>query len=246
MKGLSLKERLAFGLDVPASQAQEQIDLMGGVVGWVKTNSVFVGGGPGLIRAINKTGTKIFFDLKWFDIPNTASNYVSEALIALEGVGMFNIHASSGSKMMKSALKMAEEIAIRSETKRPLVIAVTVLTSMNEDDLKEVGINSSVKDQVLRLTYLTLNSGLDGVVASALEAPMLRKEFGNDFIIATPGIRFEEEAKNDQERVATPRSAIAGGSDILVMARSLLKGGVLAVKRAYAEIEAGLDDRQKG
>jgi len=241
---LALKDRLIFGLDVPVGEARAQIDLLSGHVGLFKINSIFVGGGHEVVRAINKAGADIFLDLKWHDIPDTVGSYATQALLALKGIRMFNVHASGGKKMMKKAVEMAKIAAEEGQKERPLVIAVTVLTSMKEEDLHEVGVTGTVKDQVLRLTDLALNAGLDGVVSSALEAPMLRQKFGWDFLAVTPGIRFLDEAKDDQQRVATPRSAIAGGSDILVMARSLIKGGIVAVENAYAEIQAGLEDRE--
>jgi len=240
---LSLKDRLIFGLDVPFAEAQAQLDLLGGSVEWVKINSVFVSGGHDVIKAIDEKNAKIFLDLKWLDIPDTVGSYTTQALLAMKGIGMFSIHASGGTKMMKKAVDMAKEAAEKGQKEKPLVIAVTVLTSMKKEDLNEVGVPGSVEDQVLRLAELALKAGCDGVVSSALEAPMLKKEFGKNFLAVSPGIRFLDEAKDDQQRVATPRLAIAGGSDILVMARSLLKGGVAAVQNAYVQIQAGLDDR---
>lgn len=238
------KDRLAFALDVPALEARPQIDLMAGNVGWIKTNSVFVGGGRDIIDMIRTRRTKVFLDLKWHDIPNTVENYVNEALINLNGVGMFNVHASGGFKMMRSAVDKAKEDADKWEFEKPLVIAVTVLTSIDNGALNnEFGIPGSVAEHVKRLAALAQKAGCDGVVASPQEAEMIRSEFGKDFIIVTPGIRFEEEAKDDQQRLATPRKAISKGSDILVMGRSLIRGGLEAVKRAYAEIEAGLKER---
>jgi orotidine-5'-phosphate decarboxylase len=241
---LELKDRLAFALDVPALEARGQIDLMAGIVGWIKINSVFVDGGHNILMAINKPPcSKIFLDLKWHDIPNTVENYVKGAL-NWRGIGMFNVHASGGLKMMQDAVNRAREISDKDGIERPLIIAVTFLTSIDQSALNdELGIPGTVADHVKRLAALAQKAGCDGVVASPQEAEMIRSEFGKDFIIVTPAIRFEEEAKDDQQRLATPRKAIASGSDILVMGRSLIKGGLEAVKRAYAEIETGLKDR---
>lgn len=238
MRILRLDERLAFALDVPALQAQEQINLLGGKVGWIKTNSVFVGGGIEVLKAITDSGSRIFLDLKFHDIPNTLENYANE-VGQFGNVGMFNIHASGGRKMMEAVVKKAGETFVN----RPLIIAVTILTSIDEKVFDEIGFHGSISDQVLRLAKLAKDSGCDGVVASPLEAQIIKEKLGDDFIVVTPAIRFFEEAKDDQARLATPKNAIAGGSDILVMGRSLLKGGVEAVNRAYAEIKDGLKER---
>ncbi len=244
MKNIELKDRLALALDVPALEAQQQINLMAGNVGWIKINSVFVGGGHDIVDKIRQGRTKVFLDLKFHDIPNTVENYTNAALINLNGIGMFNVHASGGLKMMKGAVDKAKEASETWEFKKPLVIAVTLLTSIDKIALnEELGVPGEVADHVKRLAALAHKAGCDGVVASPEEAGMIRSEFGDDFVIITPAIRFDEEAKNDQQRLATPKKAIAAGSDILVMGRSLIKGGLDAVKRAYAEIGSGLKER---
>lgn len=242
---LKLKERLAFALDVPAGiEARKQIELMAGNVGFIKTNSVFVGGGHPIIDMISGTGTNIFFDLKWHDIPNTVGNYSNEAIRNLDGIGMFNVHATGGAKMMRFAVDSAREVSEKEGVKKPLVIAVTVLTSIDKAVLNdELGIPGEVADYVKRLAALAKHAGCDGVVASPQEASLIRKECGDDFLIVTPAIRFEDEVNDDQKRLSTPKRAIANGSDILVMGRSLIKGGLDAVNRAYAEIEEGLKER---
>lgn len=241
---LELKDRLAFALDVPPSQAREQIELLGGKVGWVKVNSVFVGGGWDIVKMIQDKGSAPFIDLKLHDIPNTVENDIDEITSYMKR-GIINVHATGGRKMMTRAAKRLErncgdDVLVS----RPLLIAVTILTSLEQEDFEEVGFSGPISDTVLRLATLAKDCGLDGVVCSAHEASPIKLKLGNYCVTATPGIRFEEEAKDDQARLATPRKAIANGSDILVMGRSLIKGGLAAVDRALAEIEAGLTDRQ--
>lgn len=240
---MKLKDRLAFALDVPPNEAQAQIDLLGRTVGWVKTNFAFVGGGKKLLHAIDETGAKIFLDLKWKDIPNTIEGYVMNAMSELPGLGMFNLHADGGGPMLEKAVQTAEEMSKKTGKTKPLVIAVTVLTSMNPLQFRKTGHIGSISEQVLLLADLAKKSGCDGVVSSPQEAAELKKYFGDQFLSVTPGVRFEEEAADDQERLASPRIAVRNGSDILVMGRSLIRGGKAAVERAYQEIYEGLLER---
>lgn len=246
---IGLKHRLAFALDVPASQAKDQIDLVAGNVGWIKTNSVFVGGGIPVTDMITKTGTKLFLDLKWYDIPNTVVNYVSEAMNNVAGLGMFNMHASGGFEMMKQAVEKAKEMAAKLGIPRPLAIAITVLTSFKQDSFAEAGYAGFISDRALKQAELAQRADCDGVVASSQEATLIKKNLGQCFLVITPAIRFEEELKTkegqrDQKRLGTPRGAIAAGSDILVMGSSLIKGGLPAIERAYKEIALGIKDRE--
>lgn len=192
----------------------------------------------------------MWLDLKWHDVPDTIKNYVRETVdLSIQGVevNMLNIHASGGLKMMKAAKEKLNEMLPPQEfTFRPKIIAITVLTSLDQAQFEQIGFKCPIAEQVRRLARLTKEAGLDGVVASPLEAKMLRQEFGPDFLIITPGIRFAEEAKGGQARVTTPREAIANGADMIVMGTSLIKGGLEAVKRAYAEIEEGLKERALG
>lgn len=241
MKGLTGGERIAFALDVPAGEeVLRQIALLGRHVGWIKVNSVFIGGGREIIKSIDEAGAKVFLDLKWYDIPNTMKNYVHEAGDHLPSLGMFNVHASGLRPSMEAAVKAAQDISDKHGIKKPFVIAVTILTSIEQKHLAEVGITMPISELVLNLARLAKSCGCDGVVASAQEARAIRNEFGEDFLIVTPAIRFAEEAKDDQARLATPENAIAEGSDILVMGRSLLRGGLKAVGKAYNQISKSL------
>lgn len=176
---------------------------------------LFTASGPRIIEELMSLGFDVFLDLKFHDIPNTTAKAVKAA--ANLGVWMVNIHASGGERMMSAAREALDQIS----GKRPLLIAVTVLTSMDEADLQTVGVNSSLKDQVLHLASLAQTCGLDGVVCSAREAPDLRKLTGNDFCLVTPGIRLPDSPADDQRRTLTPAAAIHAGSSYLVIGRPI-------------------------
>ena len=171
--------------------------------------------GPDYVRTLVQKGFLIFLDLKFHDIPNT----VADACVASAelGVWMINIHISGGTEMMKAARRAINQFP--AET-RPLLIGVTVLTSLDENDLNALGIHDSVGNTVLKMAKQAKECGLDGVVCSALEAKTLRSELGQDFLLITPGIRLED-ANQDQKRVVTPVQAFAAGADYLVMGRAI-------------------------
>lgn len=173
--------------------------------------------GQDFVKQIHNKGFDVFLDLKFHDIPNTVAKAVKAA--ADLGVWMVNVHASGGTRMMTAARDIIEPYG----NDRPLLIAVTVLTSMGEDDLKELGVTRSPAEQVNFLAGLTHQSGLDGVVCSAQEASMLKKNYGNDFKLVTPGIRTLESSADDQKRIMTPQNAVAAGSDYLVIGRAITK-----------------------
>ena len=177
--------------------------------------------GARIIEEIHKRGRKVFLDLKFHDIPNT----VARAGIAAArlGVFMFNIHASGGHDMMKRCRDEVVNVCLKENIGKPRIIAVTVLTSMSQEVMKqEVGIQHSLKTQVRHLAGLALKAGLDGVVASAQEAAMIRGHCGRGFLIVTPGIRPAWASADDQHRMMTPRKALQEGSDYLVMGRAIL------------------------
>ncbi len=175
---------------------------------------LFTRAGPSLVERLILDGFDVFLDLKFHDIPNTVASACAAA--ADLGVWMVNVHASGGRKMMETA---ADKLANHSQ--RPLLIAVTVLTSMSTEDLQELGVDVSTEQQVLRLARLTRDSGLDGVVCSAREVISLRQALGNDFQLVTPGIRPAGADRQDQVRVATPASAIENGASYLVIGRPI-------------------------
>jgi orotidine-5'-phosphate decarboxylase len=175
---------------------------------------LFTAAGPQLVEALAAKGFGVFLDLKFHDIPTTVAK-ACEAASRL-GVWMLNVHASGGSAMMEAAREGVERSG-----QKPILIAVTVLTSMNQQMMNEIGVNGNVADQVLNLATLTQKSGLDGVVCSAQEAPTLRKALGDKFCLVTPGIRPTDAALDDQSRVVTPSQALALGSSHLVIGRPI-------------------------
>ncbi|GGE65985.1 orotidine-5'-phosphate decarboxylase [Shewanella carassii] len=171
--------------------------------------------GPQLVKEIHDRGFDLFLDLKFHDIPNTVAKAVAAA--AEMGVWMVNVHASGGLAMMEAARRALLPYGDNA----PLLIAVTVLTSMSDDELKLIGVEGSAEDQVLRLARLTQTAGLDGVVCSARESSMLKAELGADFKLVTPGIRPAGSDAGDQKRIMTPAEAMAAGSDYLVIGRPI-------------------------
>jgi orotidine-5'-phosphate decarboxylase len=173
--------------------------------------------GPSFITELQQRHFDVFLDLKFHDIPNTVAKAVQAA--ADLGVWMVNVHASGGSRMMQAA----REALVQFGTDKPLLIAVTVLTSMEQSDLTELGIQLTPAQQVLKLAALTASSGLDGVVCSAQEAALLKQQFGREFCLVTPGIRPAFSTADDQKRVMTPSEALAVGVDYLVIGRPVTK-----------------------
>ena len=175
--------------------------------------------GPKIIDRIKETGSEIFLDLKFYDIPTTVSK-AAAAVTKLEPF-IFNVHALGGLEMMKRTAEAVANEAAKLKIVKPRVLAVTILTSFDEKALKEIGINGSSKDAVLMLAHLAKKAGLDGVVASPAETKLIRKELGENFLIITPGIRPVWAASDDQKRIATPGAAIKDGADYIVVGRPI-------------------------
>ena len=176
---------------------------------------LFTACGPKIVEQLMALGFEIFLDLKFHDIPNTTSKAVKAA--AELGVWMVNVHASGGERMMLAAREILEQ----RPGERPLLIAVTVLTSMEASDLYGVGIERSPEEQVMKLARLTHTCGLDGIVCSAQEAALMHRQFGDKFCLVTPGIRLDTSPVDDQRRTLTPAAAIAAGSSYLVIGRPI-------------------------
>jgi orotidine-5'-phosphate decarboxylase len=219
---MTARDRLIVALDVPTAEAGVRLaERLQGRVGMFKVGlENFTAEGPVLPRFLTAKGMQVFLDLKLHDIPNTVHSAAREA--AQLGVSMFNVHASGGPKMMVAALAGAEEGARqRGRPSRPLILAVTVLTSLAAEDLVELGITGSPGEVVVRLARLAREAGLDGVVASPREITALRQTLGPGFVIVTPGIRPATADADDQVRIATPAAAIRAGADYLVVGRPI-------------------------
>jgi orotidine-5'-phosphate decarboxylase len=225
--------RILVALDVASrAKAIELADrLRGAVAGYKIGKQLFTAEGPDVVRALTSRGDRVFLDLKFHDIPNTVAAAVASAIAT--GAWMVNVHASGGTVMMRAAAEAARASADRTGTSRPLVIGVTVLTSLDDAALAEIGMTRPVVDQVVHLARLAKAAGLDGVVASPQEIAAIRAACGPDFVIVTPGIRPAAQAgKDDQARTLTPAQAVAAGASYLVIGRPITAA---ADPRAAAE-----------
>lgn len=242
------KEKIIVALDVTdAEQAREIINELRGEVGAFKIGlQLFVRAGADFVRKTADTGNKIFLDLKFHDIPNTTAKAAIEA--ARLGVWMFNVHAIGGGEMMRRTIEEVSEFCAKENLNVPKIIGVTILTSSNDETLRETGINSTTAAQVLKLAKLTAENGLHGIVASAHEVEAVRREIGNEnFLIVTPGIRSSESQvqslkSDDQKRIMSAAEAVKAGSDYLVIGRPILKAENRrsAVREILADIEKQL------
>ena len=208
-----MRERLIVALDVPsAGEAQKLVARIGDAAGIYKVGlQLFTGEGPSIVRDLVSSGRRVFLDLKLHDIPTTVALAVKSAVEL--GAHMLTVHASGGTAMLRAATEAAAG--------RMNILAVTVLTSLNDDDMEEIGISGRVSDQVLRMAALAQRSGCQGIVTSPREALMVRKAMGEGFAIVTPGIRLAGAETNDQQRIATPRQAISNGVSHIVVGRPI-------------------------
>jgi orotidine-5'-phosphate decarboxylase len=225
-------DQLFVALDVDTvAEARALADRLRGVVGGFKIGSrLFTSEGPALVEELSLRGDRVFLDLKFHDIPNTVAGAVAAATRL--GVWMVNVHASGGAAMMRAARAAAVDEAARRRLPVPLVIAVTMLTSLDEATVKEIGFGESVDAQVQRLAALAQSAGLDGVVASPHEIATIRRHCSPGFNIVTPGIRGAADAKGDQSRTLSAAEALAAGASYLVVGRPIIAA---ADPRAAAE-----------
>jgi orotidine-5'-phosphate decarboxylase len=237
----SMRERLVVALDVDnLNQVRSLVRRLASEVGMFKIGKqLFTHAGPQAVRLIQELGGEVFLDLKFHDIPNTVAKAAIEATRL--GVKMFNVHASGSLEMMRATVKEVRRVCRQEQQRKPIMLAVTVLTSLNEDDLKRVGIGGEVAHQVVRLALLTKEAGMDGVVASPHEVADIRQACGRRFVIVTPGIRPFASNRNDQQRVMTPSDAVRAGVDYIVVGRPILeaKDPVAAAHEIVAEMKRG-------
>jgi len=223
MSSVSATERLILALDTPEHDyALEIVDKYGSFINIFKVgHELFTSCGPGIVEDIHKRGKRVFLDLKYHDIPHTVTN---AALAATRlGVYMFNLHASGGLEMMKQCMDSVVKVCLKENRERPKILAVTVLTSLSREMLRdEMGIQHGLRTHVRHLSALAMKAGLDGVIASAREAEIIRNHCGKGFLIVTPGIRPSWTPPDDQSRTMTPKEAIRGGADYLVIGRGVL------------------------
>lgn len=224
--------RLMVALDVPELEtALTLVDRLGDQVEWYKVGKqLFTHYGPKVLEELRTRGRKVFLDMKFHDIPNTVAQAIRSA--ALIGADIINVHASGGPAMLAAAAEAGRETG-------KTVIAVTVLTSMDAEQLAAIGIQATPAEQVLRLARLTQEAGLPGVVCSALELPMLRREFGADFLTLVPGIRPAGAAAGDQKRIMTPAQAAAAGASYIIVGRPIVAAPdpAAAAQAVLAELE---------
>jgi len=235
---LAAKDRIFCAIDTTdLDHAINLASSLSGVIGGAKLGKEFFAAhGPQGVRAVAKAGMPIFLDVKYHDIPNTVAGAI-RAVTPL-GLRIVNVHAAGGLEMMKRAGDAAREAAGKAGVEVPWVIAVTILTSMDQGDLDDVGLKGPIEERVVKLAELTRKAGLDGVVCSAQEITPVRKALGPDFKLITPGIRPGWATSDDQKRIVTPADAVAMGSDVLVIGRPITKADdpVAAAQKIVAEL----------
>lgn len=239
-----MKKKIFLALDnLEQDEILELVDELKDKV-MFKLNDAFTKYGPELINKIHKKGGKLFMDLKFHDIPNTVSNY-AKALCKKE-VFMFNVHCLGGFEMMKKTKETVEQFCSENNLKKPLLIGVTILTSMNEQSLNDdLKIKESTENMVKHLALLAKKAGLDGVVCSPKEITLVKEACGKDFLTITPGIRPTYTTTDDQKRVLTPKQAIELGTDYIVIGRPITKAKnynmtrLEAVNKILEEISTG-------
>jgi orotidine-5'-phosphate decarboxylase len=249
MKNISNKQasdKLIFALDAASmEEALSWVELLSGHVGMFKVGKeLFTAVGPEIIESIKQKGQKVFLDLKFHDIPNTVARAAEAAVKA--DVDMFNVHAMGGSKMIQETVSAAWTCADKLCKPRPIILAVTVLTSLNNDDLAEIGFEKSTNELVMHLAEMAQKAGASGVVSSAQDIAALRANLDDKFVIVTPGIRgVREEVKDDQKRTLSAYEAIKAGADYIVVGRPIrqAQNPLKACLQINQEITAGLATR---
>lgn len=235
-----IKEKLVLALDVETlEEAKILVDELSAYIGTFKVGlQLFCGYGLEIINYIKEKNSGFFLDVKLHDIPNTVNK--ASFNVIKNGADFFNVHATGGIEMMKAARQGADEASQKYNRKKPIILAVTVLTSISDEILKEELDNkNNAADFVLKLAKNAKAAGMDGVVASAKELKMIKENLGKDFIVLTPGIRPKWSAVNDQKRIVTPSDAISDGADFIVLGRAITQADnrIQAIEKVYDEIK---------
>jgi orotidine-5'-phosphate decarboxylase len=237
-----MASRLILALDVASvKEAIDLVDLLKNEIGLFKVGKqLFLHAGPQIVRDIRARGGEVFLDLKFHDVPRTVAKAAVESTRL--GVRMLDLHASGSFQMMRETAVAVGKVCRNEGVPRPKVLAVTVLTSLDREDLRRVGVRSGVESQVIRLAKLAQEAGMDGVVASPHEVGRIRKECGRKFLIVTPGVRPEKGEVHDQKRVMTPEAAIRAGADYLVVGAPIRDAAdpTAAAREIVAAMERGL------
>lgn len=245
LKPQNAKERIILALDVDTLEEAEGLVLeLNDYVGFFKVGLQLQSYGFEANEMIKHHGSKVFYDMKFHDIPNTVAH--ASANLVKRGIGFFDLHIKGGSKMMSTTVKLANETAKKYNMEKPTILGVTLLSSFGQRTLtQELNVNMSIDEYVTKLVDTAIQSGLDGVVASASEAPVIRENFGENFLIVCPAVRPIWSVVNDQVRVVTPSDAIKAGVDYIVVGRPVTnaENKVEAVQMIISEIEEALSDK---
>ena len=231
---------IIFSLDVGSwDEAQRFVEELRELVwGFKIGKELFTLMGPKVVTMVQERGGNVFLDLKYHDIPATVAK--ASTMATRLGVSMFNLHALGGVEMMRAAAEASREVAHTEGLSTPLILGVTVLTSLREDDLRAVGIAKPLEEEVVQLALLAQQAGLDGVVASPLEVKQLREACGEDIVIVTPGVRLHEGSRHDQARVMAPHEAVKAGADYVVIGRPIREAA--DPRKATQEILQGIKE----
>ena len=245
---VTARSRLIFALDIGGGMDEvlSWVARLKDHVGWFKVGKEsFTLHGPDIVRQITSQGSRVFLDLKFHDIPNTVARAAEGAMEI--GASMFNVHALGGRKMMEETVSSVQRRAAATGKTAPVILAVTVLTSLSDDDLRAFGFNGSVRDVVLTLSKMAQDAGVTGVVASAQDVEAIRNVCGPQFVIVTPGIRGALKIqRDDQKRTLSPGEAVRRGADYLVVGRPIrtAEDPVLAAEEILTDISQGLRSRE--
>ncbi|MBQ8848280.1 MAG: orotidine-5'-phosphate decarboxylase [Candidatus Gastranaerophilales bacterium] len=243
MDNNEIREKLVLALDVEdINEAKQLVNDLSPYIGTFKVGlQLFCGYGLEIVNYIKEKNSNFFLDVKFHDIPNTVEK--ASYNVIKNGANFFNVHATGGIEMMKAAKKGAMDAALKYDRKKPLILAVTVLTSISQEVLEnELSNKKTVEEFVIQLAKNAKEAGLDGVVASARELKAIKKALGDDFVVLTPGIRPKWSLKDDQQRIATPTSALNDGADYIVLGRAVTSASdrIEAIEKIYQEIKEGI------